>query len=150
MTSSSPQSARQSRDSQSNLEQEQTHQQNLSLPQQKWIDQPALDDCSSFVEAQDLETDTEPTSLLMQILSGLNPNACLAEVSYATSSYQHEVSCHNPLFGEPDLLGNVEKLLLDVQRDIGNKYRTIALQRLYRLTDREHRQNRYVTIEPII
>lgn len=128
----------------------------------------SVPESSSFVEAQDIEGESEePPTLIMKLLAGWQPSAAFCWSDATTLKQENSddnknkpsllMACHDhpsltaggfspfALFtgmsGEVDLLSQVEPLLCDIAREEG-KLRTLALQKLYRLTDREHKHNR--------
>lgn len=94
---------------------------------------------SRDVEAEDIiqEEKGQPSSSassLQQFLERISPTQCLGPVR------DNAAACHNPLFDEEDIEDIVEVLLKDLKNE--GKLRTAALQKLYRMTDRERQQNR--------
>lgn len=88
------------------------------------------------IEAEDLSAEKEErVGIFRQLLHRMSPAQCLAPSGGA--------SCHNPLFDEKDVEDIVSTLLLDVKHP--GKLRSSALLKLYRLTDRERQENRYVS-----
>ena len=110
------------------------------------IDDESTDDQNLEVDSEDIDTSpwgrTEPFSL-KDLLQNMSPSKCLqpaADVVSGCSTTAYK-SC---LGSERDELDHqIPGLLKELHA--GNKARTAALQKLYRLTDREHRQNRLVS-----
>jgi len=76
---------------------------------------------------------SQSNSFVKQLLQRMRPKQCLApSVS----------SCTHPLFEEAgiDFDSEIPPMLKDLRTE--GKLRTAALQRLYRMTDRERKQNR--------
>jgi hypothetical protein len=91
------------------------------------------------IEAEDISVESPPVGILNQLLHRMNPAQCL------TGGGEGTPSCHNPLFDEVDIEEIVEHLLHDLKHE--GKIRHHALHKLYRLTDRERKHNRYVRSE---
>ena len=116
-------------------------------------DDDTSDNNDNAVEVEDVlssEDDRKDPGLLRELLYRMNPTQCLpttqcfsAAAAAAAASAQSS-SCHNPfLCDEVDVEDVTALLLKDIQHE--GKSRTVALQKLYRLTDKERKENRYVT-----
>jgi hypothetical protein len=93
------------------------------------------------IEAEDISgVESPPVGILKQLLHRMNPAQCLAGVEGGGAP-----SCHNPLFDAVDVEEIVEHLLHDLKHE--GKLRHHAMHKLYRLTDRERKHNRYVRSE---
>ena len=99
----------------------------------------SLEDESSGAEADDV-TPRKP-NFVQQLLQRMSPSHCLSGGDADTTTGCHVVGdCHNPLFDDGDVEEIAVSLLKDIQKE--GKLRTVALQKLYRLTDRERKHHR--------
>lgn len=86
------------------------------------------------IESEDIPE--QPTPFYMELLKRMNPQVCLT-AECGTGIYKTCLA---------DEVEEFEWLLPGLLRDIqaGKRTRTAALQKLYRLVDKEHKDNRYV------
>jgi hypothetical protein len=80
----------------------------------------------------------KPRNILLQLLDRMSPRNCLGPIGGAAA-------CHS-LILEDDAIDfdDIMPGMLEEVRSEGKK-RMIGLQRLYQMTDRERKQNRYVS-----
>jgi len=98
---------------------------------------------SMQVESEDLpeEMSMKDRFSLQQLLQNMSPSACLTPATDAVSMCAGSAAFKSCMGSErEELESQVPGLLKEVRG--GGKPRTVALQKLYRLTDREHHQNR--------
>jgi hypothetical protein len=90
------------------------------------------------VDSQDIPEPAKP--IFQQLLHSMNPTSCLQPATTLVADCQ-DAAYKSCLASEKE---EIEWLLPGIVLNIssGGKPRTDALQRLYRLTDRDHAQNR--------
>ena len=98
---------------------------------------------------KDQHTSPKP-SILQQLLHSMNPAQCLSPgVNTVIGRCQNPLSVHDDddeQLDEATRLQNLQRevpqLLKDLEQQDGSKARTAALQKLYRLTDKDNQKNR--------
>jgi hypothetical protein len=91
----------------------------------------------NVIDSADIDPE-KPRSILLQLLDRMSPRNCLGPIGGAAS-------CHSIILEEDAIdFDDVMPGILEDVRSEGKK-KTVALQRLYQMTDRERKQNRYVS-----
>jgi hypothetical protein len=90
----------------------------------------------NVVESSDIGG--KPPNILTQLLERMSPRHCLGSTHGGSST-----SCHDFILQDDpvDFDGVMPTILRDVRKD--RKLRVDALRKLYQMTDRERKQNRY-------
>jgi hypothetical protein len=95
------------------------------------------DETGNTIETDDPSRE-HPQNFFRHLLHRMSPSHCFSGADEEATIVSG--GCHNPLFSEQDIEDIVPSLLRDLRNE--GKLRSICLQKLYRLTDRERKQNR--------